>query len=199
MFSRLATLRACFQASWRESWAAHTSAKTTTTHFSNFQILNATSGFWQLYVCAGLRAIQRLIIQHVFTVARVEICEVLDLHTWATHLRSVVWPWLNYGLWKVLFCVESSFDTAQHHKTRSCSCQGRNMQSLRFPHSCFTSMKRRLALVKIWIMKSVCFCWSSFDTSYHHKTRSGGRQGWNMPSLRFTHFFLTLNVLQIHR
>ena len=93
----------------------------------------------------------------------------------------------------------SLFDAAHHHKTPFGSCQGRNMQTLRFTHICCTSMKRSLALVKLWIMKSDWFCWSSFDTSYHHKTRSGGRQGWNMPSLRFTHLFLTLNVLQFHR
>ena len=93
----------------------------------------------------------------------------------------------------------SLFDTAYHHKTPSGSCQGRNMQSLRFTHICCTSMKRSLALVKLWIMKSDCFCWSSFDTAYHHKTRSGSCQGWNMQSLRFTHIFLSLNVLQFHR
>ena len=71
----------------------------------------------------------------------------------------------------------SLFDAAYHHKTPFGSCQGRNMQTLRFTHICCTSMKRSLALVKLWIMKSDCFCWSSFDTSYHHKTRSGGRQG----------------------
>ena len=37
--------------------------------------------FLKMYVCVGLRSIQRIIIQHVFTVAGVEICEVLDLHT----------------------------------------------------------------------------------------------------------------------
>ena len=51
----------------------------------------------------------------------------------------------------------SSFDTAYHHKTPSGSCQGRNMQRIRFTHMCCTSLKRGLALVKLWIMKSVVF------------------------------------------
>ena len=63
----------------------------------------------------------------------------------------------------------------------------------------FTSMKRGLALVKVWVMKSDCFCWSSLNTSYYHKTRSGGGQGRNMQRLKFTYIFLTLNVLQFHR
>ena len=93
----------------------------------------------------------------------------------------------------------SLFDTAYHHKTPSGSCQGRNMQSIRFTHICCTSMKRGLALLKLWIMKSDCFCLSSFDTSYHHKTRSGGCLGCNIQSLGFTHIFSTFNARQFHR
>ena len=93
----------------------------------------------------------------------------------------------------------SLFDAAYHHKTPFGSCQGRDKQNLRLTHLCCTSMKRSLALVKLWIMNSYCFCWFSFDISYHHNTCSGWCQGWNMQSLRFTYIFLTLNVLQFHR
>ena len=47
-------------------------------------------------------------------------------------------------------------------------------------------MKRGLALVKVWIMESVVFYWSSFDTEYHHETRFGSCQGGNMQNHRFT-------------
>ena len=59
----------------------------------------------------------------------------------------------------------SPFDTAYHHTTCLYSCQGWNMRSLRFTHVSYTSTKRGLALVKLWIMKSVVLCWSSFDTA----------------------------------
>ena len=53
----------------------------------------------------------------------------------------------------------SPFDTAYHHTTCLYSCQGWNMRSLRFTHVSYTSTKRGLALVKLWIMKSVVLCW----------------------------------------
>ena len=51
----------------------------------------------------------------------------------------------------------SLFDAAHHHKPPFGSCQGRHMQTLRLTQICCTSMKRSLALVKLWIMKSDCF------------------------------------------
>ena len=53
----------------------------------------------------------------------------------------------------------SPCDTASHHTTCLYSCQGWNMRSLRFTHVSYTSTKRGLALVKLWIMKSVVLCW----------------------------------------
>ncbi len=86
--------------------------------------------------------------------------------------------------------LPSSFHNVYHHKVRFGNCQDWNMQSLRCTHIVCTSMKRGLAMVKVWIMKRVICCWSSFDTAYHHKIPSGSCQGWNMQSLWFTHIFL---------
>ena len=62
-------------------------------------------GLWNCIFVAGLRPIQCIIIRHVLAAARDEVCKVLDLHTFAAHLWSVAWPWLKYGLWRVLFFV----------------------------------------------------------------------------------------------
>ena len=155
---------------------------------------------YENWICvAGLRSIQCIIIKHVLAAARDEICKVVDVHTCAAHLWSMVWPWLNYGLWKVMFCVGLCSIPRIIIKHLLVAARDEICNIIDLHIFCCTSMKRSLALVKLWMMKSDCFCWSSFDTSYHHKTRSGGCQGWNMQSLRFIYLFLTLNVLQFHR
>ena len=107
---------------------------------------------------SGPCSIQSTIIKHVLACARDEICRVRIWHT-------VYW-------------------------IRKCSdCIGKG-------HG-LVHMKRGLALSKLWIMNNVVMCWSSFDTAYHHKTRSGSCQGRNMQSLRFTHICCTsMNVVR---
>ena len=67
--------------------------------------LHSLYGLWKLLFCVGFRSILRNIIKHVLVAARDEICNVLDLHTCVAHLWNVVWPWLKYGLWKVIVFV----------------------------------------------------------------------------------------------
>ena len=96
-------------------------------------------------------------MKYCSVMVRVWITRIVVLYA---HLWNVVRPCLKYWLWKLHVCCWSPFDTVYHHKTRFGSCQGWNMQSLGFTNICCTSMKRGLALVKIW-NETCCFLFVS--------------------------------------